>query len=42
MRWRMFYVAVAELFNYNKGNEWGVSGDWRVRIDHCALAIVHW
>lgn len=24
-RWRMFYMAVAELFGYNKGNEWGVA-----------------
>ncbi|KAI9098790.1 S-adenosyl-L-methionine-dependent methyltransferase [Phlyctochytrium arcticum] len=23
-RWRVFYVAVAELFNYNKGEEWVV------------------
>lgn len=24
-RWRMFYMAVAELFGYKKGNEWGVA-----------------
>lgn len=24
-RWRMFYMAVAELFGYAKGNEWGVA-----------------
>ena len=24
-RWRMFYMAVAELFGYNHGNEWGVA-----------------
>lgn len=23
-RWRMFYMAVAELFGFDKGNEWGV------------------
>ena len=24
-RWRMFYMAVAELFGYHAGNEWGVA-----------------
>jgi cyclopropane-fatty-acyl-phospholipid synthase len=24
-RWRMFYMAVAELFGYEHGNEWGVA-----------------
>lgn len=24
-RWRMFYMAVAELFGYARGNEWGVA-----------------
>ena len=24
-RWRMFYMSVAELFGYAKGNEWGVA-----------------
>lgn len=24
-RWRMFYMAVAELFGYAQGNEWGVA-----------------
>lgn len=23
-RWRVFYIACSELFNYNKGEEWGV------------------
>ncbi len=23
-RWRMFYMAVAELFGYAGGNQWGV------------------
>ena len=22
--WRLFYLACSELFNYNKGQEWGV------------------
>ena len=24
-RWRMFYMAVAELFGYDRGREWGVA-----------------
>jgi cyclopropane-fatty-acyl-phospholipid synthase len=24
-RWRMFYMAVAEFFGYDRGNEWGVA-----------------
>ena len=23
-RWRIFYIACSELFNYKKGEEWGV------------------
>jgi cyclopropane-fatty-acyl-phospholipid synthase len=23
-RWRVFYLSCSELFNYNKGEEWGV------------------
>ncbi len=23
-RWRLFYIAVAEMFNYNEGQEWFV------------------
>ena len=25
MRWRMFFLAVSELFGYDNGNEWYVS-----------------
>lgn len=25
VRWRLFYMACSELFNYNKGDEWGVT-----------------
>ena len=24
VRWRLFYLACSELFNYSHGNEWGV------------------
>lgn len=24
-RWRIFYMSCAELFNYNGGEDWGVS-----------------
>ncbi len=24
-RWRMFYLAVAELFGYRRGGEWSIS-----------------
>jgi cyclopropane-fatty-acyl-phospholipid synthase len=25
VRWRLFYLACSELFNYSNGEEWGVS-----------------